>query len=288
MYSESFDYYRPSTLDEAISLLNDVPGAKLLAGGHSLLPSMKLRVSSTSALIDIGRLPGLSGVEIEGNTLKIGALTTHATIAESEEVRAACPILAETAAQIGDQQVRNRGTIGGSLAYADPSADLPTSVMALRGTLTANGPDGERQIAAEDFFTDLFTTALRSNEVLTTLTVPVMGPGDGGAYQKHPHPASRYAVVGVSAWVNLSNGTVNDVSLVVGGVTANPTRCSAAETALKGQAATEEHIRSAADLVAESISDPMGDLYASGEYRTHLAKVIARRALIQAVERAGG
>ena len=289
MYSESFDYYRPKTLAEAVELLRKNKDAKVLAGGHSLLPAMKLRTSSASALVDIGRLKGLAAIKASKKEVKIGALTTHAMIAASDAIKKACPILAEAAAQIGDLQVRNRGTIGGALAHADPAADFPTVIVALGGTLTATGPKGEREIEADKFFKDLFTTALKPGELLTSISVPAYGnfPGMGSAYLKHRHPASSYAVVGVAAMVGLEDGKVTRVSLVVGGTTANPVRAKAAEDALTGQAPTADNIASAAEKVGD-ITATMSDMYASADYRTHLAKVMAKRALMMAAQRAGG
>ncbi len=292
MYPASFDYYRPKTVAEAVNLLSKNRKAQLLAGGHSLLPAMKLRVASPSALVDIGRIKALNGIKATKSALKIGALTRHAAIAESDVVQTRCPILAETAAQIGDVQVRNRGTIGGSLAHADPAADFPTVIVALGGSLTATGPKGDRNIPADKFFKDLFTTALKPGELLTSISVPAYGAmqGMGGAYLKHRHPASSYAVVGVAAMVGLdaSRGKCARVSLVVGGATANPVRALAAEKALMGQQPSEANIAVAAEKVAEAIVDPLSDVYASGEYRMHLATVMAKRALMRAVERAKG
>jgi carbon-monoxide dehydrogenase medium subunit len=289
MYSESFDYYRPKTLAEAVELLRKNKDAKVLAGGHSLLPAMKLRTSSASALVDIGRLKGLAVIKASKKEVKIGALTTHAMIAASDAIKKACPILAEAAAQIGDVQVRNRGTIGGALAHADPSADFPTVIVAMGGTLTATGPKGEREIEADKFFKDLFTTALKPGELLTSLSVPAYGnfPGMGGAYLKHRHPASSYAVVGVAAMVGLEDGKVARVSLVVGGTTANPVHAKAAEAALMGMAPTADNIAAAAEKAGD-IKATMSDVYASADYRTHLATVLAKRALMMAAERAGG
>ncbi len=290
MYSANVDYYRPTSLSEAVSLLRKNKEARVLAGGHSLIPMMKLRTAAPSALVDIGRLKGLSSIKALKTRVDIGALTTHAAIAASEAIQTACPILAEAAAQIGDLQVRNRGTMGGSLAHADPAADMPTVIVALRGTLTAMGSRASRHIPADQFFTDLFTTALKPGEILTSISVPAYSNRGniGGAYLKHPHPASSYAVVGVAALVELKGGTVSAVDLVVGGATANPVRASAAEAMLKGQAPSEMNLAAAAAKVAEAITMPMSDLYASGEYRAHLATVLAKRALTAAVERAGG
>lgn len=285
MYARTFAYYRPTNFQEVIALLRQDGDAKVLAGGHSLLPLMKLRLAAPSALIDIGRIADLAGIRQAGSELRIGALTTHAAIAASSEVRTGCPILAEAAGQIGDRQVRNRGTIGGSVAHADPGADYPTVLTALGASMTAVGPNGERQIPADQFFGGLFTTALAPDELVTAITVPTYDVGMKGAYLKHRHPASSYAVVGVAALVAMRDGTCERVSLVVGGVTSQPTRCAAAEDALRGRPADQATLDAASQAVREAITDPMGDLYASGEFRTHLATVMARRALALAVSR---
>lgn len=288
MYSASFDYYRPKTLAEATALLRKHKDSRVIAGGHSLLPAMKLRLTSPRALVDIGGIKRLSGIKAKGKALEIGALTTHAEVAASQLLRSSCPILSEAAAQIGDLQVRNRGTIGGSLAHADPAADLPTVMLALDATLVARGARGERKIQAADFFVDLFTTALARGELLTAIRVPALGKATGGAYLKHPHPASAYAVVGVAALVELKDGMCVRARLVVGGVTSNPVRATAAEAALTGARLDEATIAAAAARVGESLANPQGDLYASGEFRVHLASVLARRALAAAAERAKG
>src|SRR3989304_5500488 len=208
MYAANFDYYLPKTVAEAVELLRKNKNARVLAGGHSLLPSMKLRVSTPAALVDIGRLRGLAGIKGGKKEVKIGALTTHAMIAGSEALRKACPILAEAAALVGDVQVRNRGTLGGPLAPpppppppAAPAADYPTVMMAVEATITAAGPKGDREIGADKFFKDLFTTALKPGEILTSVSVPAYGgmKGMGGADLKHRHPASSYAGVGGAA-----------------------------------------------------------------------------------------
>ncbi|MET0619998.1 MAG: xanthine dehydrogenase family protein subunit M [Thermoanaerobaculia bacterium] len=268
MYSESFEYFRPRTLAEAARLLKKHKGSRLLAGGHSLLPAMKFRLASAKALVDLGAIKGLSGIKAKGKALEIGATTTHAEIAASPLVKKSCPILAEAASQIGDIQVRNRGTIGGSIAHADPAADLPTVLVALGATVVAKGPKGARKIPADKFFVDLFTTALKPGEIVTAIVVPTYGKGSGGAYLKHPHPASRYAVVGIAALVEMKGGNVVRSRIVVGGVTPTPV-------------AVENP-----DSIAGAISDPLSDTYASGEFRVHLATVLARRALAAAAQRA--
>jgi carbon-monoxide dehydrogenase medium subunit len=288
MYAAPFNYHRPKTLAEATRLLQSNKDAKLLAGGHSLIPAMKLRIAGPGTLVDIGAIAELSGIESDGAVVRIGGATTHAAIEASDEVGAHCPVLAEAAAQIGDIQVRNRGTIGGSLAHADPAADFPTVLVALRATLHAASAAGTRELPALGFFKDLFTTELAPTEVLTAVLVPIYGKGTGGAYLKHRHPASSYAVVGVAALVTIGGGKYTQASVVVGGATVNPVRAEAAERVLVGQAATDEVQAAAAPEVAAAITDPLSDHYASGEFRIHLASVLARRALTQASARARG
>ena len=212
MFAAPFDYHRPKTINEAIKLLREVKGARVLAGGHSLVPAMTLRLASPSALIDIGRIPELSGIRSIKDGLHIGALTTHAAVAASDVVKRSCPVLAETAGNIGDQQVRNRGTIGGSVAHADPGADYPTVLLMLDAKFSV--ADGtSREIAAEDFFVDLFTTSIKSGELLTGVTVPAM---EGAAvYLKHRHPASSFAVVGVAARSVVRDGKFAEVRLAI-------------------------------------------------------------------------
>ena len=280
MFAAPFDYHRPKTVTEAVKLLREVKGARVLAGGHSLLPAMKLRLASPTALIDISRIAELSGIKSTKDGLQIGALTTHAAVAASDVVRKHCPVLADTAGIIGDLQVRNRGTIGGSIAHADPGADYPTLMLLLGAKFTI--VDGkQREIAAENFFLDLFTTALEKGELLTMVTVPAMHTGARAVYLKHRHPASSFAVVGVGVLADVKGGKCADVRVSVGGVTATPVRARAAERALSGQAPTEASIARAADAVADALRDPLGDSYASGEYRVHLATVMAKRALSQ-------
>jgi carbon-monoxide dehydrogenase medium subunit len=288
MYSATVEYHRATSVNDAIKVLEKNKGAKLLAGGHSLIPSMKLRVANPAMLVDIGRIKSLSGIKITKKEVKIGALTTHAAVAVSDELRAACPILVEAAGQIADPQVRNRGTIGGSLAQSDPAADYPTLMIALDAILAATGPNGERQIEARKFFKDLFTTALKRDEILTSITVPAYGnmPGMGGAYLKHRHPASSYAVVGVAAMIGLAGSRINRAVIVVGGATANPVHAESIENALEGLEPVEANVSAAVD--AMDIESTLGDSYASAEYRAHLAKVMAKKAIMLAAERAGG
>jgi carbon-monoxide dehydrogenase medium subunit len=247
---------------------------------------MKLRLANPPILVDIGGLKELVGIKAAGDALEIGALTTHAAVSASAAVRSGCPILADTAGQIGDVQVRNRGTIGGSLAHADPAADLPTVMVALGATVRARGGSASRDLPAAGFFLELLTTALKPGEILTAVSVPTYGKGTGAAYLKHRHPASSYAVVGVAAVLTLAKGACARVSLVVGGATVNPVHAKAAEAALAGQAPSEAAIAAAAGTVPSALANPRSDHYASGEFRLHLAEVLARRALTAAAERA--
>ena len=224
----------------------------MIAGGHSLLPAMKLRLTAPTVLVDIGRIAGLDGIEQQGDRLTIGALATHAAVASSETVRSACPVLAEAAGLIGDRQVRNRGTIGGSIAHADPGADYPCVVTALEATIAAVGPDGEREIAATDFFTGVFETALGTGELVTAVRVPATAAGTGAAYLKHPHPASGYSVVGAAAIVAVDGGTCSRARLVIGGAAAAPVVVPV--DALVGQSPTEDSIAAATTGVADAVA----------------------------------
>ena len=283
MIPAPFEYYRPKNTAEALKLLQKVKGARLLAGGHSLLPAMKLRLSSPAALVDIARIKELSGIKSVKGGLQIGAMTTHAAIGASDVVRKICPVLAETAGNIGDLQVRNRGTIGGSIAHADPAADYPTLMLLLGARFTVTGPKKKREIEAVDFFVDLFTTALKRGEILTSIYVPAES---AAVYLKHRHPASSFAVVGVAAAIAMKNGKCDRVAVAIGGATAVPVRAGAAEQALSGKEPTSANLDRAAAAVAQAIKSPLSDSYASGEFRTHLATVMARRALTQVAAKA--
>jgi carbon-monoxide dehydrogenase medium subunit len=287
MRPAEFTYHRPTSLEEAIGLLGGSEEARPLAGGHSLLPMMKLRLATPETLVDLGGIPGLDAIEADGDDLRIGALATHAAVSESEVVRAQCPVLAETASEIGDPQVRNRGTIGGSVAHADPGADYPTVLTALDATILVAGAKGEREIGADQFFVELLTTALEPGELVAAVRVPATGAGSGAAYVKHRHPASGYAVVGVAAAVAVYGGKCSAAKVAVGGVSGTPVRAAGAEEAIAGTAPSDDAIAAAAARVPESLARTTGDTYASGEYRVHLATVLAARALTKAFERAG-
>jgi carbon-monoxide dehydrogenase medium subunit len=285
MTPAAFDYHRPTSVDEALSLLAADEETRPLAGGHSLIPAMKIRLATPSALVDLGGIPGLDGIERDGDELVIGALATHGAVASSAVVQEACPMLAEAAALIGDRQVRNRGTIGGSIAHADPAADYPTVTTALGATIVTASTSGGRSIPAEDVFVDVFTTALEPGELITSIRIPATPAGTGAAYVKHAHPASRYAVVGVAAVIGIENGTCSSARLVVGGATPSPVVVGIDE--LIGQAPSAETIAAAAAHVPDAIASPLADTYASGDYRRHLAEITARRAIAAAVDRTG-
>jgi carbon-monoxide dehydrogenase medium subunit len=288
MYPAKFDYYRASSVAEAVSLLQQHGDAKVLAGGHSLIPTMKLRLAQPAVLVDIGRISELRGISESNGSVRIGALTTHAVIAASDVLRRKCQVLAEAASVVGDPAVRHKGTIGGNIAHADPASDLPAAVLALGGVIHASGPNGDRKIKASDFFVDLLTTALQADEILTAVEAPALSGRSGSAYVKFEHPASGYAICGAAAIVTLNNdGTCASASLCFNGVTATPYNASGVAAALVGKSLDDATI----DQVVNSnlsIADPMGDIHASGPYRAELAKVYGRRALKAARNRAQG
>ena len=288
MYSPQFEYRRADSVDGAIRLLQENPGAKLLAGGHSLIPLLKLRLANPPALIDIGRLRELSGITVSNGVVRIGALTTHAELASSEALRDACPVISEAAALIGDPQVRNRGTIGGNVAHADPASDLPTVLTALDARFNVSGPGGQRTVAAADFFQGFMTSDLGESEVLTSVEVPARQSGQGMAYVKFPHPASRYAVVGTAVVVRVQGGTCTAASVAMGGLVPRTTRVPSVEGALTGKSLSADVISQAAARVTDDLGDDVvGDIYASADYRRAMASVYVGRALSAAVERAG-
>ena len=287
MYPADFDYHRARSITEAQQMLAANPGAKLLAGGHSLIPLMKLRLAAPPAVIDIGRIPELRGITTSGSTVRIGALTTHSELAASAEVRRRAAALAEAAAVVGDPAVRNRGTIGGNIAHADPASDLPTVLVALGAQIIAIGAGGERTIAAEQFFTGIMTTALREDEILAAIVIPAASPGQGSAYVKFAHPASRYAVVGAAAAVDAEAGTCKAVRVAVGGLVPAACRAPAVERSLTGQQPSDAAIATAAAQVDKDLSEVNGDIFASADYRRAVAPVYVKRALSAAVARAG-
>ena len=289
MFPASFGYVAAHSVEEALQLLTKHgEDAKLLAGGHSLIPAMKLRLASPRILIDLGTVPSLRGVRMDGNTLTIGALTVHTDVASAELVQKHLPGLVDAGSVIGDVQVRNCGTIGGSIAHADPGADFPVILTALNASFVLQSTSGSRTVTANDFFIDFYTTAMKPNEVLTEIRVPLPTAGSGAAYVKLPHPASGYVVVSAGALITRqASGSCSLARVALGGLGSGPIRAVATETELQGKPLTPEVIAAAAAKAAEE-TDPEGDTYASAEYKRHVATVYARRAIEAAVRRSPG
>lgn len=280
MIPAPFDYQTPATLEEAVSLLaGDPDGAKVLAGGHSLIPAMKLRLAQPQLLIDIARIKSLAYIREEGNRILIGATTTHYQLESSELLKQICPLLPLCAASIGDVQVRNKGTIGGSIAHSDPAGDWPAAVLALDADLVLVGPNGDRTLKAADFFIDLLTVDLQPDEILREIRLEKPSGRFGQAYQKVPHPASGFAVVGIAVDVTLDDdGSCKAARVGVTGVGVKAYRAQAVEAGLAGTNLDDQTIAAAAEHVCDGI-DPNSDLYASSDYRCALAKVHTRRAI---------
>ena len=287
MFAPAFDYYRASSVAEAGVLLRKHPGAKLIAGGHSLIPLLKLRLASPPAVVDIGRIHELKGITRKDGVVRIGALTTHAEIAASSVIREQCPALAEAAQVVGDPAVRNRGTIGGNIAHADPASDLPTVLTALGARFEIAVSGASKLSDAASFFTGMMSTTLGEHDLLVAVEVPVRPSGQGQAYVKFVHPASRYAVVGVAAALTASGGTCTAAAVAIGGLVPQATRAVAVEQALTGQRLSADSIvRAAADVSRHLGDDVLGDLYASAQYRKAVAPVWVKRALTAAADRA--
>jgi carbon-monoxide dehydrogenase medium subunit len=286
MYPPSFAYFAPHSLNEALDLLEKHgEEAKVLAGGHSLIPALKFRLADPASLIDLGRIPDLRGIHIDGQNLAIGALTTHTEVASSEHVKRHFPGLADAASVIGDLQVRNRGTIGGSIAHADPAADLPVMLTSLNASFTLVSASAERSIKAENFFVDFFTTMLEPDEILREISIPLPEPRTGTAYVKLPHPASGYVVVSAAAALCVdSSGICQSARVVLGGMGGVPHRAAATERALQSQRLSEAVIAAAAARAADGTS-PHPDSYADEDYKRHMATVYAQRAIAAAAAR---
>ncbi len=289
MYPAAFEYHTPTTVKDALGLLGRFKDdAKLLAGGHSLIPMMKLRLAQPKHLIDLRKVPGLGGIKEDGGTIVLGAMTTHWQMESSPLLKQKCPILAETAAMIGDPQVRNLGTIGGSLAHADPAADQPATVIALGAEFVCEGPKGRRTVKVDEWFQGLMSTALREDELLVEIRVPACSQGVGCAYMKFPHPASRFAVVGVAAVITLDkSGKCAKAGVGVTGAGTHAVRAKTVEAGLTGKALDAATIEAAAQHAHEGV-DVQADLQGSVEYKSHLCRVFARRAITEAVKRARG
>lgn len=282
MIPAAFEYAAPTSVDEAISLLQQHGDeAKILAGGHSLLPLMKLRLATPGILVDLSRIPNLSYIREDGNQIAIGAMTPYVDIVNSDLLKGRIPILPESASMVGDPQVRNRGTLGGAVAHADPAGDMPAVVCAIGGQVVARGPNGDRRIDVSEFFQDIFTSALAADEVLTE--VRLNAPQNVAQnYQKFRRRAIDWAIVGAAVNVVRSNGSIGSASVVLTNVGPTPVRADAVAQALQGQPATAETIAQAAEAADQGI-EPTAELNASPDYKKHLARVLTRRALAAAL-----
>jgi len=289
MYPASFDYHTPGSVQEAISLLGKLrDDAKLLAGGHSLIPMMKLRLAQPKHLIDLRKVPGLAGIREDGGSIALGAMTTHWQVESSKLLQAKIPVVSDAAGMIGDPQVRNLGTIGGSLAHADPSADMPAVAIALGAEFVIEGARGRRTVKVDDFFKGLMMTAVGPDEILVEIRVPVPPAGSGAAYLKFPHPASRFAVVGVCAALTVDGkGICTKAGVGVTGAGTKAVRAKGVEAGLAGKALDQAAIEAAAAKAADGV-DVQADLQGSAEYKSHLLRVHARRAIEAALGRAKG
>jgi carbon-monoxide dehydrogenase medium subunit len=278
-----FEYQRAASVDDALSKMAAAAHGKFLAGGHSLVPLMKLRLSEPGTLIDIARIPELSGIREQGDVIEIGAGTVHHLVATSGLLRDRCPVIAEAAATIGDPQVRNRGTLGGSLAHADPSADMPAVMVALEAEIHLRSASGTRVVKAADFFQDLFTVDLKPDEILTSVRIT---PVKASAYAKLYQKASHYAIVGVAAVLDVSGGTIRSARLGLTGATTHAVRLPKVEEALAGRPASAQTIEHATTAAGDGLEGVNADLHASEEYRRAMVAVFARRALTAALGRA--
>ena len=289
MYPAAFEYHAPTTVKDALGLLGKLgDDAKILAGGHSLIPMMKLRLAQPKHLVDLRKVPGLAGIKEDKGALAIGAMTTHWQVESSDLVKSKLPVLCDVAGIIGDPAVRNLGTVGGSLAHADPAADWPAIMIALGAEMVCEGPKGRRAVKVDDWFKGLMATALGDDELLVEVRVPLLAAGSGAAYMKFPHPASRFAVVGVAAAVTLDKqGACTKASLGVTGAGTKAVRAKGVEAGCTGKKLDAATIEATAQKAADGV-DVQADLQGSVEYKSHLCRVFAKRALTEAVKRAGG
>jgi aerobic carbon-monoxide dehydrogenase medium subunit len=281
--STPFEYTRATSLDDAVAKLGAANGeGKLIAGGHSLVPLMKLRLSEPKVLIDIARIPGLSGINAKDGAVEIGAATVHQDVASSALLQHACPMLTEAAADIGDPQVRNRGTLGGSLAHADPAADYPAVMLALDADILIKGPRGARTVKAPDFFQGMFTVDLAGDEIVTAVRFT---PVKTAAYAKLHQRASRFAIVGVAAALAIENKVIKGARIGLTGASSHAIRLTEVEQALTGKQISADNVEAASRLAGKGLSDVNSDLHASDEYRRSMIPVFTKRALISALER---
>ena len=286
MYPAAFEYHAPGSVQEALGLLGKLDDAKILAGGHSLVPMMKLRLAQPKHLIDLRKVPGLTGIKEEGSTLVIGAMATHWEVESSKLLQAKCPVLSDTAKIIGDPAVRNKGTIGGSLAHADPAADMPATVIALGAEFVCQGAKDKRTVKVDDWFQGLMATALREDELLVEIRVPALTPGIGSAYMKFAHPASRFAIVGAAAVITIDKqGTCTKAGVGITGAGTKAVRAKGVEAGLVGKRLDAATIEAAAQKAADGV-DVQADLQGSVEYKSHLCRVFARRAIEAAAKKA--
>jgi len=288
MYPSEFDYYEAASVGEALDLLEEHADSEteLIAGGHSLLPTMKTGLASPDVLVDIGQIDALKGIDDRGDTLSIGAMTTYAEVADSRHVGEAAPALAEAAHAVGDRQVRNMGTVGGNIAHADPASDLPGAVIASNATIVAEGRDGEREIPVDDFFLGMYATDL-DDEILTRVEVPKAADAVG-AYAKKPSPSSGYAMVGVAALLEVDGGTVQSAGVGANGAMDRGVRLDPVEDALTGESLDDDTIADAASHATDDLdtSMMMSDIQASAEFRAQLLEVYTERALQAAADEA--
>ena len=286
MYPAAFEYHTPASVQEALGLLGKLDDAKILAGGHSLVPMMKLRLAQPKHLIDLRKVPGLNAIKEEGGTIVIGAMATHWEIESSKLLQAKCPVVSDTAKIIGDPAVRNKGTIGGSLAHADPAADMPATVIALGAELVCQGAPNTRTVKVDDGFQGLMSTALGEDELLVEIRVPALAAGTGSAYMKFAHPASRFAIVGAAAVITVDKqGTCTKAGVGITGAGTKAVRAKGVEAGLVGKRLDAATIEAAAQKAADGI-DVQADLQGSVEYKSHLCRVFARRAVEAALKKA--
>jgi carbon-monoxide dehydrogenase medium subunit len=289
MYPDNFEYHSADSVENAVSLLADNPEAELIAGGHSLLPTMKTGLASPDALVDISGVDDLVGIQRGDDSTQVGAMTVYADIADDDRLWDDATVLAEATSEVGDRQVRNRGTIGGNVAHADPASDLPAAVLAADATIHVHGPDGDRQVHADDFFMGMYATAAGEDEVVTAVEVPHEDDDTASGYVKKPSPSSGYAMVGVAARLTVDGDTVTDARIAANGVMDHGVRLSAAEDALAGETFDEATVGAAADAAGDSLDEymVMEDQQASAEFRLQLLGVYTERVLETVGERAG-
>lgn len=288
MFSDEFDYHRPDTVEEALSVLGERPGAEVLAGGHSLIPAMKTGLASPETLVDIGRIESLRGIEHREGAAFLGALTSYTDVHDDDTLWERATVVSEAAGEIGDVQVRNRGTIGGNVAHADPASDPPGAVLAADATLVVAGPEGEREVSADEFFLGLYMTDVGEEELLTGLRVPYHGDGAASAYVKRPSPSSGYAMVGVAVVLHTDGAVIESARVAANGVMGRAVRLTPTEEALAGVPVDDDEALAGASEVAADDLDRamiMDDVHASNEFREHLLRVYTGQAISAAIER---